>query len=77
MAARTVTDIDADLAAVNTAITGILTGAQSARAADGRQLTRADLETLRQMKNDLIAERKEIEAQATIAAAGAILLGEV
>lgn len=77
MAARTIADVDADLAAVAAAITGILTGAQATTAGDGRHLERGSLETLRQMKKDLLAERTEIEAQTTRAGRGAILLGEV
>lgn len=77
MAARTVTDVDTDLAAVNTAITGILTGSQSTRAADGRQLTRADLETLRQMKNDLLAERDKITGVTARTRDGSVMVGEV
>jgi len=77
MAARTLAQIDIEIAEVATAITGILTGAQSTRAADGRTLTRADLEPLRQLKADLIAERDAVERRTRRETDGSVLVGEV
>lgn len=77
MAARTLTDIDADLTAVNTAITGILTGAQATGHSDGSRVQRADLDTLRLMKADLLREREALVYQTSHESAGALLLGEV
>lgn len=75
--ARTLAQIDSEIAEVATAITGILTGAQSTRAADGRMLTRGDLESLRMLKHDLLEERKEIERRTRREADGSVLVGEV
>jgi hypothetical protein len=75
--ARTLAQIDIEITEVATAITGILTGAQATRAADGRSLNRADLESLRQLKKDLLEERKEIERRTRREADGSVLVGEV
>lgn len=75
--ARTLAQIDVELAAVNAAITGILAGAQSSTSADGSRIERGSLDTLRQMKADLIAERDRVEGRALREAGGSVLLGEV
>ncbi len=77
MAARTLAQIDTEIAEVATAITAILTGAQATRAADGRSLNRPDLETLRQLKADLIAERSAVERRTRRETDGSALVGEV
>lgn len=75
--ARTLTQIDTELAAVNAAITGILAGAQSSTLSDGSRIERGGLDTLRQMKADLLAERDRVEGRALREASGSVLLGEV
>ena len=75
--ARTLAQIDIELTEVSTAITGILTGAQVSRAADGRQWTNADLESLRGLKKDLIEEREHVERRTRIARDGSVMVGEV
>jgi hypothetical protein len=75
--ARTLAQIDIEITEAATAITGILTHAQSTRAPDGRMMTRADLEPLRQLKKDLLEERKEIERRTRREADGSVLVGEV
>jgi len=77
MAARTVAQIDIEIAEITTAITGIATGAQSVRASDGRQVTRGDLAALRQIKQDLIAERNAVERRDRRTTDGSVLVGEV
>jgi hypothetical protein len=74
--ARTLSQIDTEITEVSTAITTILTGAQTTRAADGRMLTRADLGELRQLKADLIEERKDVERRTRREADGAVFVGE-
>ncbi len=77
MAARTLAQVDIEIAEVATAITGILTGAQASRAADGRMLTRADLASLIQLKKNLIDERDALDNKTTRVRSGSVLLGEV
>jgi hypothetical protein len=77
MAARTLAQIDTELTAVSTAITGILTGAQSTRAADGRMLTHADLAALTGHRKALLDERSDLERRTRREADGSILVGEV
>jgi hypothetical protein len=77
MAARTLAQVDADLTEVGTAITAILTGAQSTTASDGRRMDRGSLDTLRQMRADLLEERKEIERRTLREQDGSVMVGEV
>lgn len=75
--ARTVAQIDIELVEVATAITAILTGAQSTRAADGRMLTRADLGALTEYKAALIEERDKLERRTRRELDGSVLVGDI
>lgn len=75
--ARTTAQIDIEIAEVAAAITGILTGAQSTTAGDGRRLDRASLADLRQLKTDLIAERDALERRDRKQKEGSVMVGRV
>ncbi len=75
--ARTLAQIDIELEEVSTAITAILTTAQTTTSTNGRSLTFARLGELRELKKDLIEERDIIERRNRKRTAGSVMVGDV
>lgn len=74
--ARTLEQIDLELAEVNAAITRVLTGAQGTAAADGSSVQYGALVDLRWLKDQLIKERSAAERQLARRNGGGVFVGD-
>lgn len=75
--ARTLEQIDLEIAEITAAVTRVTTGAQSTTYSDGSSVSRANLDALRQMKKDLIEERREVELRQGWATNGRVRAVEI